>query len=604
MSATSLVQLALALKAAGFNPAAPLSILHVEDRYLVTDGWRQPAYYDPTAAAFYQVGGVVPVAPTVADSDVGTGTFASATVLTYRSTSYNSRYDVETAPVEYSFTVGGGGPNNATHTFVDPSAVDAQYDQVRFYRKLTGGNFKIVATVAGNAGTWKDHFAESTLSTALPMVQRYRTMLPPKFRGWVFHQGHVIGWTGLDAILRFSQLRRVAVSPTGNVLTDFPDDAIFPVEPNDGYGVIVMVVQDGEALYVFKERAIYRVYGGPDPTDMDFEETCAGWGCIAAGSVVRIKSVIHFLAEAGAMRLPPGGTPELIANLADSGMSPLEPVWERINRRALHLIRGYHDVRRKRYVLHVPLDDDPVCSYRIICPYGNQLDRFDAVDEQVYLTFAADAVDGSGASHSLALDDLGNVIEMEYGASDLVPSSASNLGTVNGIPTSRAVSTNGTWAPGNALVGAPLELRSSADVLLEQNRALNVNDGSGLVQPLYYFSTTVVVGQIVRVGVIRSFFQTADIDGGDLRKEKELLGLSVEHRVETGGTLAVTCYQNLTVTQALDAMVLTATEGWQAVAGKGCRGTRLGFRFENANAGEPWAVTGFDYDFGEGRERR
>lgn len=596
MTAPSKLVLALALAGTRWlHPAAPPNPLFVEDRLFVTDGWSQPAYYDVTNDAFYQLGGVPPAAPVTTDANVGAGQFATGTAFTYRMTYYNSRIDVETPPVEYAWVVGAGGPNNVQHAFANPNLVDAQYDNVRFYRQLPGGNFKLVATVAGAAATYIDATTNTTLEGANPMILRLRTTLPPKFRGWVFAQGRIVAWTGTSAILNFSQLR--SVGGLGNLLTDFPSDLILPIDPNDGYGVIVAVVFDGEAFYVFKEQAIYRVYGGPDPSDMDIEIVCAGWGCIAPGSVVRIKSVIFFLDETGPMMLPPGGSPQTAAQ-TDTGASPLEPVWERVNRRALLYVKAWHDVRRGRYVLRIPLDDDAVNGHAAVLEYRVPSERYVAVDEEVYLGPCATFKDGGGIVHSMGLDDLGNVIEIEYGSNDLLPSGASAAATTVAGGSSRNLVTDGAYA--GTWLGVPFELRDAAGAVVSRNRLLSAAGINAV--PLYHFSAAVAAAQKVYPATIRGFIQTKDENAGKLREEKDVDSVGVQHLVATG-SLGVTVVQDGLVSTSLDAVDLAKVDGSSFCHGKGTRGRRIGIRLENANADEPWAVSGVDVEFGESRVR-
>lgn len=604
MTAPSPMKSALVLAVAGLHPSAPVNELLVEDVHYFTDGWRQPCYYDAARGAVYQIGGVPKATPATADTGAG-ATFAAGAVVVYRVTSYNSRIDVETPPKEYTHTV-GGAPTNITHTFTDPSVVDPQYDKVRFYRQLPGGNFKLAGDVAGNSSPWIDSVTNTTLEGNAAMVVRRRTTLPPKFRGWIFAQGRIIAWTGLDAILRFSQLR--SVGGTGNVLTDFPDDLILPVEPNDGFGAIVSVAFDGEAFYVFKERAVYRLYGGPDPIDFDLEITCAEIGCLAQHSVVRIKSVLFWLSNSAVMMLTPGGVPQVVAQVDDDGASPLEPIWERVNRRALHYVRAWHDVRRGRYVLRVPLDDDPLAHDAAILEYRVPGERFAAVDEEVYVACSATVNDGGGVVHALGLDDLGHVLELEYGTNDLLPSGVSPDGSgVSGD--SRTLSSGGVFQSG--MLGVPFEVRQSDGVtLVAKNRVYDATSG-GNVQCLYYMAisppafTDPADGYKVKVGTIESYFQGPDFDFGDARVEKELLDVGIEHGVQATGSLEVSVVENRgQSTLVLASMPMNSSAGSTFTHGKGSRGVHLSLLVRNSDPDVPWSVNSYDLRLAQGRDRR
>ncbi|HET6496167.1 MAG TPA: hypothetical protein VFH61_12480, partial [Thermoleophilia bacterium] len=409
----------LGAKATGLDPFRQKSIELVEDRMLMCDGRSEPSYYDPAADAWYGVGQAAASAPSTADQNSGAGTFDDDTVLYYRFTHYNSAYGTETAPVAYEHTcASSGGPHDVRHTFAAPSS--AQYDFVRFYRLAPGGTYHLAATVASGAGTWDDDVLEADLVLEDVMIRRRRTTAIPTFAGWIYARGMMWAWTGKDARVFLSQIRRadLAIS-NANMLVDFPTDLEAYFEPNDGLGRVTAVVKAWEQVYVFKEDGIYRVAGGYDPLDMDIKEITRGRGCIAQHSIQVVSSVIFFLDERGIFMLPPEGQPILAAALPGTNGSPLEPTWDGVNRRGLGLVWSRHDKRNGAYECYVPLGFSPVCNYRIRIDYRSSPERFMSVDENVYLAAGRDILDGAGLRHPLVVDDLGQVIELEQGDADL-----------------------------------------------------------------------------------------------------------------------------------------------------------------------------------------
>jgi len=593
------MKVALTLVASGLHPTAPPSVLLVDDKYFITDGWRSPCYLNRDDGELYDIGGAVPAAP--ATVDVAGATFPALTVLVYRFTHYDPYLDAETAPVEYEHTV-GGAPANVQHTFADPSVANPQFTKVRLYRQVPSGPFHLVATIDANASPYVDTMTDATLENQLPMVQRYRITDLPKFRGWIFAQGRIIGWTGLDSILHFSQLRRVSVLVPGNVLTDFPDDAILPVDPNDGFGPIVRVLWDGEALMVFKEQAVYRIYGGPDPIDMDIEIVSAEVGALGQWGVLPVKSFTFFASDLGGMMLPPGGTPQILAQLSDVGVSPLEPIWGRVNRRALPLLRAWHDVRRGRYMVRAPLDDDPISSCTIVLEYRTPGERYVAVDEEVFFNVAGKVNDGGGRPHVLALDDLGQVIEMEQGDNDLLedvntPREATVVDTTEGMN----VLTGTAWS--GAYLGVPFEVRDEDGIeVLQRNRM--VFAAGNTVRAMYPFESDPVADQVLKFGTVRAYFQTGDDNWDSVRLEKELQNLAVEHGTKEDGTLRVFAIQDGDEAMELAAIDLTEESGETFVDGEGARGNTLGFRLEQSDPDVPWNVTELEPELSFGRDRK
>jgi len=562
------------------------SMVVVDNRACFTNGIDQPWYYNEIDGKNYALGGYVAVAPSTVDSP-GT-TFPPGTILDYYCTNYDLTFDMETAPAVYSHTT--TLQVDVLHNFtgrVNPPG----YDYLRFYRKLTGGNYKLVATVPVSAQAWLDNYPESALLTQPQVVLRFRQTPPPIFDGWLSHYGAIIGWTGFDSTLHVSQERRV--DGLGNRVVDWPETNIVPVEPNDGYGFIVGCFAQAETVYVFKQHAIYRVNGGPSPLDMNIELIATNRGCISQHSIVAINGFLFFLDREGVYILPPGGMPTPAGASVGGSVSPLAPIWQRANLAARHLAKGSHNLTSGTYELLLPLDDDPEPSIRAIFDYRSGADRWsiDVFDGQ---TWQGSVIDATGNLAILGMDDLGTIMHVDRDQGDLIPPTGDYAGTVIGGDHD-VLNVIAAW--GGPMTGAPLHLRSADGTVIYSNRCFVADEFDGSVSLVYWRPGLPVPGNVVYMGVIPAAIRTPDMIFGDVRREKRFKDISTLHKRQShAGTLAVRCFQDEDSGTLLDAIRMDQPDGHEYVYPSGVQAYRMSLQFDNANANEPWELSGVDFD--------
>jgi hypothetical protein len=260
---------------------------------------------------------------------------------------------------------------------------------------------------------------------------------------------------------------------------------------------------------------------------------------------------------------------------------------------AAHLVCASNNPIAGTYEIVLPLDDDPVPSIRGVFDYRSGADRW-TLDPIVGLTWVGTVIDSSGLEHTVTMDDLGNIGETDYSEADLLPQTGDTQCAVSSR-SGQNLFTNGAF--GGEMTGVPLQIRAADGSIQESNRCYVANTTNGDVTLLYRdLSVVHEDGDLLFLGVVPSRLRTPDLILGNIRQEKCVTDMSFMFKRQAAGTLAVRVFEDEDGGELLGTLNLSAADGHDYVFGRSAKGYRLAIQIDNANANEPWDISGFDFD--------
>ena len=562
-----------------YRPWGPAPVV-VDGSPYFANGWDQPWRMDPDTGAAYNAGSTAPTTFVVADAGGGT-TFPITTVLVYYLVFRNSSFDKETAPQQTAGVPGVTHTMTATRdaliTWTDPGG---EWDKVAIYRRLQqSDNYKLVDYVAASAATYTDDTPDSGLETATTYTPRYRATLPPIFAGMVSHLGRLWGWTGGDANAHYAQLQLIGDE---NVADDFPDSWELQIGVNDGRGPIVSMVSLDNALLVLKTDGAYEVQG-EDVLSFVVRERFSERGAISHRCVVQQEGNLVVLDKRGLYAWSPGSIPRVLGATENTEMSPLQPLWDRMNLDAASTFFAVVDRAQRIIRFHIALDYEPVPSVAVVWDYGNN--RFVSVDTLEWGTAGGTVRDGSGYDHTLRIDDLSYVWEENYGAvegvlSGSVTATITAYGSGTDLITASAASFDVTAASG--IIGAPFR-RYSGTTVLDSNRVYS--GSSTTIVPYYFYAGTApAASQTLKLGVIPARGRSGKWRMGTDQK-KHWRSMAFEFDQESSGTVTVTGGFNDNADATLGSLTLSGgVRGVVSIMGR-ARTFAFEFAQDDPNAG-------------------
>ena len=577
----------------------PLTRQDIDGTPYFFNGHDIPFYPDIVAEKLFPLGSEAPTTFDVAEDGGGT-TFPPGHQRFYYFVFRNDDRFEETCPQLDADGIPGFestmiGTGDRTITWDDPG--DGRWTVASIYvrRPLTDDIVLLDRVPIANE-TYTDDTADADLSTLQEdvYVPRYRTTYAPPFSCATQHFGRILGVTGKDANVYYSQL----LDPTGELtLTDFPSGNILAIEPDDGLGPIVAILAHYDTTVILKRYGIYTLEGDFDPIPT-IRRMFSGRGCFGPRAWVSVHSAIIVADELGGYAWTPGSEPQVIGVRGTGNVeSPLAPTWKRINRDAAGMIHLKHKEYLGFVEFCIPIDHQPIPMHRV--RWNLRQNRFESVDDIVSLA-AGVFESGTGIQHDVRADDLGNIIQEDFGVAELLED--------GGITGTHAVQTpNSTGASfllgqiislnsfeNDPLLGpyaSPLQRRDPDGTLVDTNRVFLHNDPS--VTVLYWHESIAVSSQTLDVGVIPMTvdFPHWDLNTSDLKRMPRMLvrfkpqdmhfGLSPNLKVYTGHDES-----ELTLRRAVD----VTDEYGQAVIPSEERGFRLKVRFEAHRACDTFLV--------------
>lgn len=477
------------------------------------NGWNQSWYMDIVAGKLFPLGSTVPTTFAVADA-AGGSTFPAGRVVTYYLVFRNSSRQEETAAQIIDHTMSGTKDNDVT--WVDPG--DGRWDKARIYRRKNLSNDIVkVADVAIATQTYTDSTPDGSLSNSISdvYVPRYRTTLPPPFKALATHRGYMLGITGKDAIVHFSQ----RVRGDGELVqTDFPDVNKLAIDPDDGLGENVAIFSHNDITIIGKRRGLYVLQGDFADESLTYQRMYAGRGVLSARAILAVQGAFTILDEQGLYAWSPDAVPQIVGTRGGSSTaSPLSPLWERIGRAAADMIHLTHREARGVVDVAAPLDHEPIPMRAPIWNYRDN--RFDSIDDRVALA-AGMLEDGAGVEHECYLNELGHLWEREQSAAgEGVEAGSTSAGTLSAAADVISV-LSGAFEDDDLLgpEGSPMQIRDPATAgegpgaLSSDNRVYAA--GVAEVTVLYRLTSAVLQSQTLEVGTVPFIAAFAKSDWG------------------------------------------------------------------------------------------
>ena len=495
--------------------------------------------WEPGTATKYLMGSTAPTTFAVAVTGAS-GWLANGATAFYYLEFYNSKLTKATAPqltagtpatYGISVTNSSGGTRDVLVTWTDPGG---EFDKARIWRRLQGSdNFRRVAEVTASTATYTDSSTDATLRTnGTVYIPRYRTTLPPVFKGMAVHQNRVFGWTGLDGNGYYGQQGLV----TEFVMDDFPDENILPIAPNDGLGVVTAAFSFNTSLLWFKLRGAYEMSGN-DVSTWAIRPLFLDRGALNPRCIVYLEGSLYVLDQRGIYQWVPGIEPRVLGASYNTKASPFQPIFDRMNLSAADTFFAVVDQTQRIIRWHVALDYEPVPNAAIVWDYGNN--RFVGVDTMEWGTAGGILTDRFGANHVVRVDDLAFVWEEGIQAAEGI-TNGDTSGTVTAWSTNNLFLTCGAAAFGSAAVtgamNTPYRVRNVAGTVTDENRAYNATPVE--ITPYYAPTTTPAATDTVKIGIVPTLARTGKMRMGSNLK-KHIRTAAVEFDKETVGTVTV-----------------------------------------------------------------
>lgn len=575
----------------------PCTRIDIDGTPYFFNGHDIPFYPDITAEKLFPLGSEAPTQFAVADA-AGT-TFPNLHVRFYYLVFRNDDRFEETCPQLDADGVAGyehtkTGIGDRTITWDDPG--DGRWTHAAIYvRRPLTDDFVLLDMVPIANETYTDDTPDADLSTLQidVYVPRYRTTYAPPFSCATQHFGRILGVTGKDANVYYSQF----LDPTGELtLTDFPAGNIIAIEPDDGLGPIVAIFAHYDTTVVLKRHGIYTLEGDFDPLPT-IRRMFSGRGCIGPRAWVSVHSAVIVVDELGPYAWTPGSEPQVIGVRGTGNVeSPLAPTWKRLNRDAASMIHVTHKEYLGFVEFRIPIDHQPIPMHRV--RWNLRQNRFESIDDVVSLA-AGVLESGSGIQHDMRADDLGNIIQEDFGVAELLedggiegtrPTQTPN--SSSGLILGRVVLVNSFDT--DTLLGpsaSPLQRRDADGTLLDSNRVF-AHSAPDIVL-LYWHEEPAISTQSIDVGVVPATvdFPHWDLDTSNLKRMPRMLvrfkpqdthfGLSPNLKVYTGhDESALTLRRSVDVTNDYGQAAIPSEE----------RGFRLKVRFEAHRACDTFVV--------------
>lgn len=188
-----------------------------------------------------------------------------------------------------------------------PVSSDPQVSERNIYRLDSGGQFRLVATLADNTTTtYTDNLADIAV-TGQVLVPRRDT--PKPFLAIKTYQNAVwgFGYTSSDPRTRSDLLYSNSTEPGS---FDYVDN-YYAVGENAGDDVAVAVANTGTYLVLLKSRTFWLLYGTPGNYTAPYE--AAQIGCVSARSVAESQGVVFWFAGAAGVFAFDGGAPQYLS---------------------------------------------------------------------------------------------------------------------------------------------------------------------------------------------------------------------------------------------------------------------------------------------------
>jgi hypothetical protein len=465
---------------------------------LFANGWDAPWLWDRNDGAFYDLGWTQPTGFAFASFvNPGTGYLEDGGTRTYHIVERDSVLGRETSAQIITVT-NNTGQTQDVQLSAPASTQNPSFDTFRIYRTTEGdGTPWLVADVPPGSWPYTDTATDDSIRGGTFIVQRNSVVPPPRFVGLATYLSRTFGWTGDDSNLYYTQGAR---ADGEFVLDDFYPVPI-QIGPVDNFGAIVACVPSYTSLIVFKKRAAYEVSeeginedGSPIfSARLLFDDR----GCISSRGFVSVDNFWVFLDERGLMLWTPGAEPVTAGAGTTTRESPLAPLWRRMNRDAAHLMYVVHNEKAGTVEAHIALDDEPVCSHRIV--YDYRQNRYVSDDSAVWGFASGVQEDAAGREHRCRLDELGYVWEEELGNSEGAYEGdlKGPIASVNGYTVGYTV--GGFDLTKDGIVASPFDTYDSNGEVVGVNRVARVIDAS-TIERLYLDAA--VVGNQSAFGVI------------------------------------------------------------------------------------------------------
>jgi hypothetical protein len=510
----NLAFLADSVEGVPIHPTLPKTSMVIDGTRYFFNGWNQPWYADIATGKLFPLGSRAPTTFTVAD-DAGGTAFPAGTELFYYLVFRNDARGEETCPqldadgvAGYAYTM--IGTKDALITWDDPG--DERWTTADIYRRFQNSDLIVrVASVPIADETYVDDTVDDDLDVTALYIARFRSDLPPKFLSASPHLGRILGVTGKDSLIYFSQ----RVRADGELVqVDFKPSSIVIVDPDDGLGENMALVAHYDTTILFKRYGIVLIEGDPANDSFAFRTLYSGRGILGPRCVVAVDGAYVVCDEQGMYGWLPSSEPRVLGARGGT-MSPLAPLWKRIN-------RGSHLNCHLRWrpepgvvEAYFPIDVEPYARRGAV--WNKEADRFDSLDDRIS-TATGDLEDGAGVLHDTFLGPLGLMWEREMTEAHGLESgdiAAQFLSAPGAISRIHCAAASFTSDPLPGPTGTFLERYDVDGELLDENVVFSNSGGD--IDQLWWSPEAVAFSQTLDVGVMvstaefaKSDYETAD----------------------------------------------------------------------------------------------
>lgn len=492
------------------HPTLPITSMVIDGTRYFFNGWNQPWYADISAGKLFPLGSTAPTTFTVND-DAGGTAFTAGTVLFYYLAFRNDDRGEETCPqvtagvrgIEHTMV----GTKDAKIDWTDPG--DGRWTHAAIYRRFQNSDLIVrVALVPIANATYVDNTPDAGLDPTALYIDRFRSTLPPKFLSACAHLGRIFAVTGTDNLLYWSS----RVRADGELVqTDFKSANLAAIDPDEGLGENIGLVPHYDTTILFKRRGIVLIEGDPANDSFAFRTLYAGRGAFSPKCVVPVDGGYVAWDEDGMYGWSPSMEPKILAS-DGAPVSPLAPIWARVNRGSHLSCHLRHRVEAGVVEAYGPLDHEPF-PRRALGIWNKEFDRFDSIDDR-HATAAGDLEDGAALEHDTFLGPLGLLWEREQSYAHGVEDTniAGSVLTEPGAPSRIACAiSNFASNPLTGPTGAFMERRDGDGVLLDENVVFNVPGGDE-IDTFWWSPEAVALSQTLDVGIMVSTAEFAKSD--------------------------------------------------------------------------------------------
>lgn len=504
----------------GLQPCYPWSVAYLDGILFVVNGFDTNRFWDG-GSNFFLMGSVAPADFTPLSLTGAPGTaIPTGTTARYYLVGYDPIFDMETAPQAGAYTSIANASGITKDVVIPwtPGSLAANFTKRRIYRALDGtDDVKLVATVADSAGTYTDVTPDASLATAVAYVPTYRTTLPPIFAGISTVASQMWGWQTGSARAFYAQPVNLGYTFVGQ---DFKADQFVTIGAADNRGDIVHLVERYGSAIWYKQRARYEMTGS-DILTWEFRKLNGDRGLISQRCLVDIDGDALCLDERGLYWDSLAYDPR-VAGAGGGKISPLQPIWDRMNLGAARWFFAIHDPASRLAFFCIALDYEPVPNVAVVFDYAT--DTIVGIDTLVWTTAGGVLYDAAGRIHLMFACDLGYLWEIEYGATQGVTAGTTTaVVTGNGLLSVAASAASFDTGSLTGPIGCPLQRRGTTSLLVVDANRVYTNSATTLTT--YYFpaningaSETVAVGVIAGKAALPKFCLTKDGENFDVKE--------------------------------------------------------------------------------------